>query len=164
MNYRIIEDLGDGTYLRVWPLPSQKLYSAAQDKAVRENPLRDDQDERRKIVELAIGRIFALGSRPTQPGDVEEYNRCRAIILNATDPTKYPGQYPPEVGPIENPIGSGYPKWRATYSNEAFDRAQALAQVLTDLDRKAGRAAPAYGYSDANFKEAERIVRAAQTV
>lgn len=33
---------------------------------------------------LALGRILRLGSRPTQPGDVEEYDRCRAIILNAT--------------------------------------------------------------------------------
>jgi hypothetical protein len=35
------------------------------------------------VVSLAFGRIFRLGSRPTQPGDVEEYERCRAIILDA---------------------------------------------------------------------------------
>lgn len=33
------------------------------------------------IVDLAIGRILALGSRPAQPGDVEEYERCKAIIM-----------------------------------------------------------------------------------
>jgi hypothetical protein len=30
---------------------------------------------------LALGRILRMASRPTQPGDVEEYNRCRAIIM-----------------------------------------------------------------------------------
>ena len=34
-----------------------------------------------QIVALALGRIFRMGSRPTQPGDVEEYERCRALIL-----------------------------------------------------------------------------------
>lgn len=37
--------------------------------------------EAKKIVELAIGRILRLGSRPEQPGDIEEYERCRALIL-----------------------------------------------------------------------------------
>jgi hypothetical protein len=32
---------------------------------------------------LAIGRIFGMMQRPNQPGDVEEYERCRSIILNA---------------------------------------------------------------------------------
>lgn len=34
--------------------------------------------------ELALGRILRMGSRPTQPGDVAEYERCRTIILDAT--------------------------------------------------------------------------------
>lgn len=33
-------------------------------------------------VELAIGKIFRMMSRPTEPGDVAEYERCRAIILD----------------------------------------------------------------------------------
>lgn len=37
-------------------------------------------------VSLALGRIFLLGSRPTQPGDVEEYERCRALILDELSP------------------------------------------------------------------------------
>lgn len=37
--------------------------------------------ETKKIVELAIGRILRLGSRPTQSGDIEDYERCRAIIM-----------------------------------------------------------------------------------
>jgi len=42
--------------------------------------------EKRKLVQLALGRIFRMGQRPTQPGDVEEYERCRAIILDAVEP------------------------------------------------------------------------------
>jgi hypothetical protein len=37
--------------------------------------------------ELALGRILLLGSRPAQPGDVAEYERCRAIILAELDQT-----------------------------------------------------------------------------
>ncbi len=40
--------------------------------------------ERDKAIELALGRIFRMGSRPTQ--------RCRAIILDARDPI--PGYTP----------------------------------------------------------------------
>lgn len=38
-----------------------------------------------RIVELALGRIFRMGSRPAQPGDVAEYERCRAIIMQVTE-------------------------------------------------------------------------------
>ena len=37
--------------------------------------------ESNRIAGLAIGRILRLGSRPTQPGDVAEYERCRAIFF-----------------------------------------------------------------------------------
>lgn len=37
-------------------------------------------------VRLAIGRIFRLSSRPEQPGDIAEYERCRALILDHSDP------------------------------------------------------------------------------
>lgn len=33
--------------------------------------------------ELALGRILRMGSRPTQPGDMAEYERCKAIIMAA---------------------------------------------------------------------------------
>ena len=49
-----------------------------------------------KIVELALGRILLLSSRPEQPGDVEEYEHCRSIILNAlgsTGPPDYQVNY-----------------------------------------------------------------------
>jgi hypothetical protein len=41
--------------------------------------------ERQRAAELALGRIFRMGARPSQPGDVEEYERCRAIILAASE-------------------------------------------------------------------------------
>lgn len=34
-------------------------------------------------VQLAIGRIFRLASRPEEPGDAASYEECRAIILDA---------------------------------------------------------------------------------
>ena len=36
-----------------------------------------------QVCQLAIGRILRLGSRPYQEGDIEEYERCRAIIMDA---------------------------------------------------------------------------------
>lgn len=32
-----------------------------------------------------MGRIFRLMSRPEQPGDIADYERCRAMILNLSD-------------------------------------------------------------------------------
>lgn len=37
--------------------------------------------DRRAAARLALGRILRLASRPEQPGDVDEYERCRAIII-----------------------------------------------------------------------------------
>lgn len=34
------------------------------------------------IVAGAIGRIISLGSRPFQDGDLEEYDRCKAVVMN----------------------------------------------------------------------------------
>jgi hypothetical protein len=36
-------------------------------------------------VQLALGRIFLLASRPAQPGDVEQYERARKVVLDAAD-------------------------------------------------------------------------------
>ena len=33
-------------------------------------------------IALALGRIFRKASRPTQAGDIDEYERCRALILD----------------------------------------------------------------------------------
>lgn len=37
-------------------------------------------------VQLALGRIFGMMQRPARPGDVAEYERCRALILDASEP------------------------------------------------------------------------------
>jgi len=31
---------------------------------------------------LAFGRILRLGSRPTQAGDVEQYEECKSLIMD----------------------------------------------------------------------------------
>ncbi len=40
----------------------------------------------RQTIELALGRIFRLGSRPTQPGGIAEYERRRTIIMDLSKP------------------------------------------------------------------------------
>lgn len=42
--------------------------------------------EKQDAVRLALGRIFGMMLRPSEAGDVEEYERCRAIVLDVTDP------------------------------------------------------------------------------
>jgi hypothetical protein len=37
-------------------------------------------------VALALGRLFAIMSRPYEPGDDDTYMACRAIVLDATEP------------------------------------------------------------------------------
>lgn len=39
-----------------------------------------------RTAELAFGRVLRLVSRPEQVGDVAEYERCRAIILDCLEP------------------------------------------------------------------------------
>lgn len=41
-------------------------------------------------VEAALGRIFGLMSRKHQPSDVEEYERCRAAVLDILEPAPSP--------------------------------------------------------------------------
>ncbi len=48
-----------------------------------------------------------------------------------------------------------------SYSNGVFDLAQHVANLLTLADRKAGREAPAYGYSSENFARAEAMIATA---
>jgi len=38
---------------------------------------------------LALGRIFRMASRPPQSGDIEEYYRCRAIIMTDAPDSVY---------------------------------------------------------------------------
>ena len=44
-----------------------------------------DNAERNAIFRLALGRIFGLASRPTQPGDVEQYEDARRAIYATYD-------------------------------------------------------------------------------
>lgn len=39
----------------------------------------------RFAVQMAIGRILWLASRPEHPGDIAEYERCRAFILDLSE-------------------------------------------------------------------------------
>lgn len=41
--------------------------------------------EARLILTLACGRLFRMGTRPTEPGDVETYARIRSAALEAAD-------------------------------------------------------------------------------
>ena len=36
-------------------------------------------------VRLAMGRLLRMMTRPNQPGDDDDYHRCRAIILDAAE-------------------------------------------------------------------------------
>lgn len=46
------------------------------------------QRNEKHIAELAIGRIFRIMSRPYRDGDVEQYHRCRSIVMEITDQPK----------------------------------------------------------------------------
>lgn len=47
----------------------------------------EEEVVRRKACELAFGRILQMASRPTQPGDAEEYECCRALLLDLREPS-----------------------------------------------------------------------------
>lgn len=49
------------------------------------------EEERNAVRRAALGRIFKLGSRPAQEGDVEQYEAARAAFLSTFDeiPTFY---------------------------------------------------------------------------
>lgn len=58
-----------------------------------------DAKELEAAKQLAFGRIMRLASRPTQPGDIADYERCRAILMtDAPDsafvrPSNYASHY-----------------------------------------------------------------------
>lgn len=41
--------------------------------------------EAKQLINLVIGRIFLLGSRPTQPADINDYEKMKKIIYECTD-------------------------------------------------------------------------------
>lgn len=45
----------------------------------------DDIQQAERAIQLAIGRIFALGSRPAQEGDIKKYEDARYVILCASE-------------------------------------------------------------------------------
>lgn len=46
-------------------------------------------DEERLAVTLAIGRLFRVLSRPYRPGDEEQYERCRAVVMAHVETNEY---------------------------------------------------------------------------
>lgn len=43
----------------------------------------NSEQEANKAMELALGRIFRIGAREAEAGDIEEYERCKWIIIDA---------------------------------------------------------------------------------
>lgn len=41
--------------------------------------------EETKTMQLALGRILRLASRPEQADDIAEYERCRKVFMDAAD-------------------------------------------------------------------------------
>lgn len=61
--------------------------------------MRKLSDIETKAAELALGRILRLGSRPTQPGDIEQYDKCRNFIMDLLDDGyRSPVSLPPNPG------------------------------------------------------------------
>lgn len=44
-----------------------------------------NQPTNEQIMQLALGRILRLASRPSQEGDIAEYERCRKIFMDAAE-------------------------------------------------------------------------------
>ena len=51
---------------------------------------KEQMEENKQAVRLALGRIFLLLSRPTQPGDEAVYWACRDIILDCAPAQEEP--------------------------------------------------------------------------
>jgi hypothetical protein len=49
------------------------------------NTIFENNIEAEKTMELAIGRILALGSRPFQDGDVQKYEAAKSAFFEAAD-------------------------------------------------------------------------------
>ena len=44
-----------------------------------------DKVEAGEIMSMAIGRLFLLGSRPEQPGDIETFYKIRSAVMEAAE-------------------------------------------------------------------------------
>lgn len=59
----------------------------------------ENKQQAEQVIRLALGRILSIGSRPFQNGDIEEYDKCKWLIMDA-------GEY---LGiPTENKETSSY--------------------------------------------------------
>jgi len=45
--------------------------------------------EEHQAVTLAIGRLFRILSRPYEPGDEEQYERCRSVVMAHVETHEY---------------------------------------------------------------------------
>jgi hypothetical protein len=45
----------------------------------------DSDSQAKKVMELSFGRILKLGSRPEQPGDIEDYEKAKGVFLDAAE-------------------------------------------------------------------------------
>lgn len=45
-----------------------------------------DKTERDLAIKMALGRMFSIMVRPFEPGDVEQYENCRAVVLDCLEP------------------------------------------------------------------------------
>lgn len=46
---------------------------------------KDSREEAELAMKLAIGRLFRMGSRTTQEGDIAMYYKCRDIVMEAAE-------------------------------------------------------------------------------
>lgn len=70
-----------------------------------------DRDDAARTMDLAIGRLLRLMSRPEQPGDVETYYACRRAIYDAAEAM---GR---EIRPVS--LGTHRPGWN--FGNRVVD-------------------------------------------
>lgn len=45
----------------------------------------DSEKDANKAIELSIGRILNIGSRPFKESDIEDYQRCKFLIIDACE-------------------------------------------------------------------------------
>lgn len=62
---------------------------------IADEAIRDlDEPELKALCDMALGRIFLLGSRPEQPGDVTVYYQARSMFLAAYERERLGGRIP----------------------------------------------------------------------
>lgn len=92
--------------------------------------------------------------------DTKSKSAQECSIGTAGDPPTDPRYRVVGARDVAEALLLAYPEWTQKRSNEDFDRAQGLAQALTDYDREHDlhNGQGPYGYSAARFKQASKIV------